>query len=181
LKGTIRTKENCPKCGEEFMYYPKLGFICPECKTVPKKVFIDLYHKGYGRVKIYSDKQGEALDTYSRALSLQETITTELKTGTFNPANYIKKEQKLFWCATLLDEMHADRIGSIAPSNKAGYTRMVEIEKAYFGTKNVKDIITYDIIQFDRHLQEKGSKNNGGYKKANTTNKHLGLFRSSLN
>jgi len=181
LKGTIRTKENCPKCGEEFMYYPKLGFICPECKTVPKKVFIDLYHKGYGRVKIYSDKQGEALDTYSRALSLQETITTELKTGTFNPANYIKKEQKLFWCATLLDEMHADRIGSIAPSNKAGYTRMVEIEKAYFGTKNVKDIINYDIIQFDRHLQEKGHKNNGGYKNANTRKKILDHFRSFIN
>lgn len=181
LKGTIRTKERCPKCREDFMHYPKLGFICPECKTVPKRVFIDLYHKGYGRVKIYSDKQGEPLDTYSRALSLQETITTELKTGTFNPTNYVKKEQKQFWCITLLDEMYADRIDNIAPSNKAGYKRMVEIEKAYFGTKNVKDILNYDIINFDKHLQNVGYKENGGYKNANTRNKVLEHFKSFIN
>ncbi len=181
LKGTIRTKERCPKCGEDFMHYPKLGFVCPECKTVPKKVFIDLYHKGYGRVKIYSDKQGEALDTYSRAVSLQETITTEIKTGTFNPANYIKKEQKLFWCSTLLDEMHADRIGGIAPSNKKDYTRMTNIEKAYFGTKNVKDIINYDIINFDRYLQEVGYKDNGGYKNPNTRKKVMQHLKSFIN
>lgn len=163
------------------MHYPKLGFICPECKTVPKKVFIDLYHKGYGRVKIYSDKQGEALDTYSRALSLQETITTEIKTGTFNPANYIRKEQKHFWCTTLLDEMLSDRIGSIAPSNKKDYTRMVTIEKAFFGTKNVKEIINYDIIEFERYLQNVGYNGNGGYKNANTRNKVLQHLKSFMN
>lgn len=181
LKGTIRTKECCPKCGKDFMHYPKLGFVCPECKTVPKKVFIDLYHKGYGRVKIYSDKQGQPLDTYSRALSLQETITSELKTGTFNPANYVKKEQKQFWCTTLLDQMYEDRIGNIAPSNKNGYKRMVEIEKAYFGTKNVKDIINYDIINFDKYLLEVGYKDNGGYANANTRNKILEHFKSFMN
>ncbi len=181
LKGTIRTKESCPKCGEDFMHYPKLGFVCPECKTVPKKVFIDLYHKGYGRVKIYSDKQGEALDSYSRAVSLQETITTEVKNKTFNPANYVKKEAKHFWCSNLLDEMLADRIGAIAPSNKKDYTRMVKIEKAHFGTKNVKDLINYDIIQFDRYLQDVGYKDNGGYKNPNTRKKILDHFRSFIN
>jgi len=181
LKGTVRTKEKCPKCGDDFMHYPKLGFVCPECKTVPKRVFIDLYHKGYGRIKIYSDKQGEPLDTYSRALTLQETITTELKTGTFSPGNYVKKEQKQFWCSTLLDQMLADRIDRIAPSNKAGYRRMVEIEKAYFGTKNVKDLINYDIINFEKYLQNVGYKDNGGYRNANTRKKVLEHLKSFIN
>lgn len=181
MRGTIRTKERCPKCGEDFMLFPKLGFVCPQCKTVPKKVFIDLYHQGYGRVKIYSDKQGHPLDTYSRAMSLQETITTELKTGKFNPANYVKKEAKQFWCTTLLDEMHADRIGNIAPSNKKDYTRMVNIEKAYFGTTNVKDIINYDILNFNRYLENTGYNGNGGYKNANTRSKILQHLKSFIN
>lgn len=42
-----------------FSYVRKLGFICPECKTRPERLYIDLPWDGK-RVRVYTDSQGAA-------------------------------------------------------------------------------------------------------------------------
>lgn len=58
---------------------------------------------------------------------------------------------------------------------------MVSIEKTYFGTKSVKDVMNYDIINFEKYLREVGYRDNGGYENPNTRKKILEHFRSFMN
>ena len=86
MKGVIRTKEVCSVCQESFVEIKKLGYICPTHKTTPKRFFVDLFYKGQ-RLKIYSDKQGQPLDTYQRASSLLAHINYEIKNHLFDPSH----------------------------------------------------------------------------------------------
>ncbi len=66
MNGTIRAKGKCPVCQGKFTEIKKLGFICPEHQTTPKRFFIDFFNQSQ-RFKLYSDKQGQILDSYQRA------------------------------------------------------------------------------------------------------------------
>lgn len=49
MKGTIRPisrQSACPKCGKKFLYIPKLGYGCIECKTHPNRFYLDLFWSG---------------------------------------------------------------------------------------------------------------------------------------
>jgi integrase len=172
MQVSIQAREKCPKCGKEFLHYKRLGFTCPSCETIPKRFMIYLYHKG--RIRIYSDKQGNVLEGYQQAQNLKAVIVYELKNGTFDPSHYIKSEQKQFWCTTLLDEMLTDRISDIAPSYKPHYKLYINIEKEYFNTRDVRELKNYDIINFDKHLKA------GPYPNANSRKKVLMHFKSFL-
>jgi integrase len=174
MKGTIRVKENCPKCKKPFQHFNQIGYLCPECKTVPKKFYIDLFWKGE-RIRLFSDKQGQTLDTYKRAQNLHEHINYEIKNHAFDPTKYLKAELTKFWCVTLLDEMFKDRIDNIAPTYKNNYTRMCKVGKDYFGTKDIREIENYDIINYERHLKDIG------YTYPNTRKKYLSHFHSFIN
>ena len=87
MKGAVGTKERCPKCEGNFEGKP---LSCPTCKTTPQKYYVDLYWNG--KIKLYSDKTGQALDSYARADRLLNYIRTEIDEGTFDPKNYQKKE-----------------------------------------------------------------------------------------
>ena len=116
MKGTIRARGHCPKCGEKFKHIRKVGYLCPDCKTVPKRFVIDdLWFDGQ-RIRVYSNKQGQVLEGYQQAHDLLSAINQEIKDHTFDASHYIKSEQKLFWCSSLLEEMKSDRLSSIAPA-----------------------------------------------------------------
>jgi integrase len=153
MPGIIRSKGECQKCGEEFKHLPKLGYICPECKTTPKRFFIDLWHQGK-RIRLFSDKTGQVLDTYQRAQTLLSHIRYEIQHHTFDPSKYIKSEISGNWVTTLLDKFLAFKLDSIAPSYKKDYERMTKIAQDFFGTKDVREIRKLDVVNFKTHLEK---------------------------
>lgn len=90
MKGTIRAKGNCPVCQGKFIEIKRIGYICAEHKTVPNRFYIDLFHKGQ-RIRLFSDKHGQVIDTYQRASNLISHINFEIQNHTFDPTKYVKQ------------------------------------------------------------------------------------------
>lgn len=93
MKGAIRTKERCPKCSRAFQGN---SLTCPVCLTKPARYYVDIYEQGYGKLKIYSDRQGHPLDSSERAARVLESIRYELDQHTFDPAKYVAADLKDF-------------------------------------------------------------------------------------
>ncbi len=89
MKGSILTKEKCPKCGGNFQGKP---LSCSGCGTVPRRYFLRLYSKSAGRLKIYSGQDGYPLDSWDRAERLLNHIRHEIDLGKFDPRDYISHE-----------------------------------------------------------------------------------------
>ena len=156
MKGVIRPisrQTNCPACDKKFQYLPKLGYACPSCKTVPNRFRIDIHFSGE-RYFICSDKQGQALDSFQRALQLQAHIQTEIDNHAFDPSKYIKAEQKEYYVMNLCEKFLNFKIDSLAPSYQKDYKRMVNIAKDYFKTIDVREIRKLDVINYKEHLDK---------------------------
>lgn len=154
MKGVIRPRGHCPVCEGSFVEVKKLGYICPSDKTTPQRFFIDLFYKGQ-RIKLYSDKQGQVLDSYQRASSLLAHINYEIKNYTFDPCNYIKQEQEKFYVANLLDKFLSHKLESLAPSYQDDYKRFIKIHKEFFGTKDARELRKLDTVGYKEHLEKK--------------------------
>jgi len=153
MKGLIRCKGSCPKCHGNFQHIKKIGYICPECKTIPSRFYIDLWHKGE-RVRLFSDKSGQVLDSYQRAQTLLSHIRYEISHHTFDATRYIKSEVREYWTTTLLDKFRDEKLDSLAPSYRKDYCRMTKISKGFFGTKDVREIRKVDVKNFKNHLEK---------------------------
>jgi integrase len=155
MKGTIRTKEKCPVCHGKFTEIKKLGFICQEDQTTPKRFYIDFWYKGQ-RFRLFSDQQGQIIDSYNRARNLLARVNNEIDNHTFDPTNYIKQELEKFYTSNLLDtflnyKLTGDRI---APSYASHYKRYAGIAEKYFGSQDVRDLRKLDIINYTDHIRE---------------------------
>jgi len=177
MKGVIRPisrQPNCPACNKKFQYIQKLGYACPTCKTSPKRFRIDIHFSGK-RYFICSDKQGQALDSFQRALKLQSHIQTEIDNHTFDPSKYIKAEQKEYYVMNLCDKFLNFKIDSLAPSYQKDYKRMITLAKDYFKTIDVREIRKIDVINYKEHLDK-------NYEFSGKTKKNiLDLFKTFLN
>jgi integrase len=154
MKGSIRAKGKCPECEDSFKQVKKIGFICPQCKIIPKRFYIDLFHKGQ-RIRIFSDKAGQVIDSYQRALNLLSHINYEIKNFSFDPINYIKAELEKFWTSNLLERFLNHKLNSMAPSYQNDFKRMVYTAKEYFKTKDVRELRKIDIINYKEYLEDK--------------------------
>jgi integrase len=154
--GKIRARGKCPVCGESFSEVPDAGYICLKDKTTPKKFYVDLPWKGQ-RIRIYSDKEGEPLESYGRAGTILKNIHGEIKTHTFDPVKYVKAEQSKFWASNLMQRFEEHKKKSLAPGYRAYFSYVVGIAKGYFGNQDVRDLRKMDLIAYKEHL-EKGHK-----------------------
>lgn len=163
IKGVIRPisrQANCPVCKKKFRYLSKLGYACPECKTVPNRFRIDVHYSGQ-RMFICSDKQGQSLDTYQRALILSSHIQHEIDNHIFDSSHYIAADLKKFYFENLIDnwlaekEKEADK-GQLSWSYinplKGHYRNYIT---PFFKGKDIRDIRTVDIKEFYRHLPDR--------------------------
>lgn len=150
MTGTIRTFQKCPVCNQAFKV-TKLGFICTEHKTIPTRFVIDLSWNGK-RIRIYSDKMGQVLDSYQRAVTLRSVITEEIQDHRFDPSKYMRSENQKFWVKNLLDEFLEQKKKEIAPSYIKNYEAMVNTGKEYFGSSDVRELRKRDIIEYKNHL-----------------------------
>ena len=176
MEGIIRTKEKCRLCGSAYALIPKLERLGPACMNdhplqMPRRFFIDLYWKK--RLKIYSDKTGLVLDSYERALKLQDRITEEIENHTFDPSKYMRSELKNFWVSNLLDRFHEKKLKTIAPSYRSNYKRMVETAREHFGPSDVRELRKLDLIDYKEKI-EAGLR-------GKTVKNYLDLFSVFLN
>ena len=81
MKGKVVPRGKCPKCNRPFALGKK-GYTCTEHEIKPERYRISIYSR-----YIYSDKQGEPLDSFSRAYKLLAHINTEIEDGTFDISN----------------------------------------------------------------------------------------------
>jgi|TARA_B100001971_G_scaffold202775_1_gene216922 integrase len=176
MNGTIRAKGKCPVCQGKFTEIKKLGFICPEHQTTPKRFFIDFFNQSQ-RFKLYSDKQGQILDSYQRAVNLLSRVNNEIENKTFDPTNYLKCELEKFYISKLLDgflDSKLTGIKPIAPSYVRHYRRYVEIAKEHFGIKDVRDLRKLDVANYQAYVSE-------NYNFGNKTLKNcLDIFKTFL-
>lgn len=99
MKGTIRPiaiQNKCPKCLKSFKELTKLGFICEEHLTTPRKFYLDIWHEGK-RYRIFTDKYNNVLDSYSAAKSLLKQVNSDMENRSFNPSNYVRKDRENYY------------------------------------------------------------------------------------
>jgi integrase len=168
MKGTIRTKDKCSKCNKPFAHIEKVGFICKKHETMPKRFFIDLFHDNK-RIKIYSDRTGQVLDSYQRAFNLLSSINTELTEHSFDPSKYVKVELERFYFSNVL-QMWLDEKQKDVDQGLRSFSYVKELKayteryfKPFFSNKDIRDIRRYHIDQFKAslpdHLSPKTIKN----------------------
>jgi integrase len=165
MDGKIRTKENCPRCKSPFSMAvvielgPDLQLCCPPCKTRPNKYYIDLYSKGNGKIKLYSDQQGNILSSWDHAERILVGIRYEIDQKRFDATKYVKKELRHYlfetqietWYQNKLDEV---KLGNLAGSYVRGLRRYRDYYLRYFKGKDVREIKTFHIDEFYRKLPD---------------------------
>jgi len=154
-KVKIRTKEKCPRCRRPFQEIPGVALFCPRCKTVPRRFFIDLCYDGK-RIKIYSTKSGEPLTSYEQAKRLQEVITYEIESGTFNPSLYVKKDFKEFLFENYIQKWLEFSETKLKPSTLKDRKRVVKsLFIPFFRGKDIREIKSAHIQDFYMFLQKR--------------------------
>lgn len=151
VNGAIRTKERCPICGQAF----GPSFECPDHKTFPHRFYVDLSWKGQ-RIKIYSDKYGDPIDSFRRALQLHSNINEEIEDHRFDPTKYVRQDLVKFQVKTLLDRFLTARISDLAPSYLKDYRRMVIAAQEHFGAKDIRDLRKIDLVDYKGSLEASG-------------------------
>lgn len=153
MQGAIRTKELCKNCKNKYSHVRKLGYVCRTCNTKPNRFFIDLGWQGK-RIRLYSDSQGQALDTYQRALILQARIHHEVEEHVFDPGKYVKAEQEKFYTSALIDKFRLRKLPDLAPSYVNDFSRYCDRAKDFFKTTDVRELRKIDILEYKEHLEK---------------------------
>ena len=155
MAGKIRTKEKCPKCGGKFQGE---HLECPACLTTPKRYFIDLYEKGYGRLKVYSDKQGHPLASHMKTARVLEAIRYELDQHIFDPAKYSRTDIRNFLFERRIEAWYKDKHAEAEKGNISdGHLNNVRrsIDKRYlpfFKGNDVRELRSFHIQEFYKSL-----------------------------
>lgn len=158
LKGSIRTKQKCKKCGIRFT--PHM-LTCDRCSTSPTKYFIDIHHKGCGRIQIHQDQKGNPLDSLAAAQRILLNIRYEMQEHIFDPSMYIKSGTAPYRFETRVKVWHEEKkreqeIGNLSES----YVKMLERFMnmyfiSHFHGRDVREIRTLHIKDFYLKLPTK--------------------------
>jgi integrase len=162
--GKIRSKENCPKCRRKFALTvipeigPYLQLGCAPCLTRPRKYFIDLTVKSYGRLKLYTDRQGNALSSWQHAERVLTGIRYEIDQRIFDPTKYTKSDITNFLFETRIEAWYASKEKEVEKGNLArSYTLKLKCYKdlyylPHFRGMDVREIRTFHIHEFYEKL-----------------------------
>lgn len=177
MQGKIRPisiHSKCKQCKRPFEEVPKLGFICKTHGTVPRKFFIDLWYKGK-RFRMFCDKYGNILDSYSAARSLLGQINRDIDNHSFDPSQYVRKEKENYY-------LEARWKAFVKKHTNRKYLYQLNFAKKYiFGyfqaSHDIRDIRQSDISLFAEAIPNMASKGLGGKSIKNV----LGVLLSLVN
>ncbi|MBF0473368.1 MAG: tyrosine-type recombinase/integrase [Nitrospirae bacterium] len=149
MKGKVRTREKCPKCGQGFKEIPETDLFCPNCNTRPKSFYIVLFHlkKTY---KISRDLDGHTLDSYKRAHRLLERIRKDIDDHKFDIKDYVTKEIEQFKVQNLFSKWIKTKSSKcLSPAHIAVTKRYLRTYYLpFFQNLSARDIRTYHINDF---------------------------------
>ena len=155
----IRTKEYCPICRQKFIHIDKLGFICDQHKTTPRKYYLDFSWKGR-RIRLFCDQYGKPLDSYNRALLLKSKIETESENHQFDPNRYVGADLKDYIFETRISEWLNSKMIRVSDGELAeSYTSRLRIYidryyMPFFRGRDVREIRTINIKKFLETLSD---------------------------
>ena len=164
MKGKVRTRENCPKCGSPFDIVEETDIFCPLCNTRPKTFYIFMYYDG-GKYRLSRDMDGQILDSYRRAHRLLESIRRDIDNSVFRLSNYLPKEIEEFrgykvlaqWVhvkeAEDLSPLHLKKVREYVNKYLLTMFRMIDCRKIN------SDHIERFFLDLPRHLSVKTKKN----------------------
>jgi hypothetical protein len=168
-------KGKCPICKEKFAEIKGIGYLCLEHQTVPRKFYVDLPWRG-NRIRIFSDKSGQVLDTFVRAEEVLKHLRYEITNHVFDPQKYVKAEASKFWVVNLLERFEKDKIDSIAPKYKTTYRQSIRIAKEFFKIQDVREIRKLNIVDYVKDCWERHP--NWSDK---TLKNHVDVFKTFMN
>jgi integrase len=152
--GAVRTMEKCPVCKGKFQGEP---LRCPNCKTVPRRYYLDLWWKGE-RHRIFTGRDGYPLDSWERAYRLLTAIRESIDRGSFDPRDFVRKEIKslifenyvMTWLERRRQECERHHLAKSYFKQLKGATQNYFIP--FFKGKNLRDIRAGDIVDFRNWL-----------------------------
>lgn len=160
MKGTIRTKAVCLKCGGRFENIEDRDLMCRKCFLTPEKFYIGLYWNGKQR-KIYFDNRGQSLSSYNMANSTLKEIHERIENHTFDPCNYkAKKDTTLqfeIYARTFFSRLEqAHKGGKYSPNTIRSFKNDIFNHIVpYFNSQEVRDIRAEDLERFYSNLPER--------------------------
>jgi len=154
MTGAVRTMEKCPVCKGKFQGEP---LRCPECKTAPRRYYLDLWWKGE-RHRIFTGRDNYALDSWERASRLLTTIRESIDRGSFDPRDFVRKEIKglvfenyvAAWLERRRQECERQHLAKSYFKQLRGAAQNYFIP--FFKGKNLRDIRAGDIVDFRNWL-----------------------------
>lgn len=159
MKGTIRTLEKCRSCGQPFGLTGR-GLECRRCKTFPRRYFIDFWWQGQ-RLKVYTGKDGHALDSWARATRLLESMRAQVDAGTFHPKDWLIKPMsfQVYLEEWLKKQAKRQEKGEVSYGYLKSITNLSRRHLApFFGQKNIRDIYEGTIDDFLEQLPDLSPK-----------------------
>ncbi len=161
LHGTIRTQKKCPKCHQPFdPIHNKagklLGYACPNDLVTPDRYYLDLHHRGE-RFMLFSNRRGNVLDSFSRALDLQKAVSQEIEDHLFDPSRYVRRRQEEFWVSRAVAKYEEQNLPGIAPGNRKNYKRILRIAGQYFSSLDFREIRGAHLLDYKNHLERQFS------------------------
>ncbi len=157
MKGAIRTKAKCPRCGGAFENIEDRDLMCRKCLISPQKFYIDLFWKRSQR-KIFSDKRGISLKSYSVANSTLIQIREEIDNHTFDPVNYRARNNNFLqfevYVKSFFNRMlDAHQAGKYSPTTIPRFKSDIFIHLIpYFKKYDIRDIRSNDLEDFYSNL-----------------------------
>jgi integrase len=141
MAGNVRTKECCPKCGNNFTGAP---LTCPTCQTAPRRYYLDLPWRGE-KIRLYSDQDGYPLDSYDRAARLLSHVRYQIDHQVFDSRNYVKRDLRALrfetYAAAWLTrrQLEQDR-GHLSRSYIRSCSTWLSRLNQFFGHINIREI-----------------------------------------
>ena len=156
----ISIHRKCPICNQNFTEVKKLGYICLQHRTTPRKFFVDLWNPfKKKRIPIFRDEKGFPLDSYKRAYAVLVSSSREIEDKTFKVEKYKQEDPEQFYISTKWYE-YSKRGLAFAYKNSLKYTLPKVIE--FFGTdKDIRELEQSDVALFMKHLIKTGANYEG--------------------
>jgi len=149
---SIVARFGCEVCGKPFSR-GKQGFECRQHKTKPNRFYLDFTH-AQKRTRLFCDKGGIPLDTYSRAVTIADLVKAEIQNHSFNAIRYKESEPKKYSFEYQITNFNKEKKlesekGNIAPSYLDSIKNYIDnYYIPHFKTADVRDITSSDIKDF---------------------------------
>jgi integrase len=145
--GRIYPRGKCPICKEPFQLIDD-DLICPVHLTRPKRVYIQIKHKG-----IYSDPKGNPFYSYEQARRYLDRMRTEIDEKKFDLTDYVAHQLKPLrfsnWSKIWLEKKSKEaELGRKAPAYIKTLNVYVKKFQDFFGETDIREINAKRIEEF---------------------------------